>query len=124
MAKISPIFKRAVSLIIKKPATTKYPYVKLTLPDNYRGQMQLDNKLCIGCGLCTRDCPAGAIEMVDFYGKKRPQFRPRQMPLLFPMCRKLSQKGNQELFHIRVSHNRQSLISYETQTCYCVPSIR
>jgi formate hydrogenlyase subunit 6/NADH:ubiquinone oxidoreductase subunit I len=75
MAKISPIFKRVISLVFKKPATTKYPYVKPKLADNYRGQLQLDNKLCIGCGLCRRDCPGGAIEMVDFYGKKRPQFR-------------------------------------------------
>jgi formate hydrogenlyase subunit 6/NADH:ubiquinone oxidoreductase subunit I len=75
MAKISPIFKRVMSLVFKKPATAKYPYVKLKLADNYRGQMQLDDKLCIGCGLCKRDCPAGAIELIDFYGKKRPQFR-------------------------------------------------
>jgi formate hydrogenlyase subunit 6/NADH:ubiquinone oxidoreductase subunit I len=75
MAKISPIFRRVVSLFFTKPATAGYPFTKPKLQNDFRGQMQLENKLCIGCGLCRRDCPGGAIEMVDFYGKKRPQFR-------------------------------------------------
>jgi formate hydrogenlyase subunit 6/NADH:ubiquinone oxidoreductase subunit I len=75
MAKISPIFRRVISFFFTKPATAGYPFTKPQLQDDFRGQMQLDNKLCVGCGICKRDCPGGAIEMVDFHGKKRPQFR-------------------------------------------------
>ncbi|MFI5206136.1 MAG: 4Fe-4S binding protein [Candidatus Paceibacterales bacterium] len=75
MAKISPIFRKVASFVFSKPATAGYPFTKPQVQDNFRGQMQLDMKQCIGCGLCGRDCPGGAIEMVDFYGKKRPQFR-------------------------------------------------
>jgi len=75
MKKISPLFRRAMSHVFSNPATSKYPFIKPQLSDNYRGQMQLNMRLCIGCGLCKRDCPAGGIEMVDFHNrKKRPQF--------------------------------------------------
>jgi formate hydrogenlyase subunit 6/NADH:ubiquinone oxidoreductase subunit I len=75
MAKISPIFKKVVSFVFSKPATAGYPYIKPQLNDNYRGVMQLDTARCVGCGLCSRDCPAEAIKMVPYYnGKKRPQF--------------------------------------------------
>ncbi len=72
---ISPMLKRAISHITTKPATTKYPFVKPTLPEDFRGQQVYDIKLCIGCGLCSRDCPAKAIDMVDVEGKRRPQFK-------------------------------------------------
>ena len=72
---ISPMWKRTVSHIFTKPATTKYPFVKPQLPDDFRGQQVFDINLCISCGLCSRDCPAKAIEMVEVGGKKRPQFK-------------------------------------------------
>lgn len=75
MAKISKIFIKVGSLFFDKPATAGYPFTKLLVQDNFRGKMELDYKLCIGCGICCRECPGKAIEMVDFYGKKRPQFR-------------------------------------------------
>jgi formate hydrogenlyase subunit 6/NADH:ubiquinone oxidoreductase subunit I len=75
MEKISTIFRKVGSLFFTKPATAGYPFTKLQVQNNFRGQMQLDYKLCIGCGICGRDCPGKAIEMVDFYEKKRPQFR-------------------------------------------------
>jgi formate hydrogenlyase subunit 6/NADH:ubiquinone oxidoreductase subunit I len=47
--------------------------VKPQLPDDFRGQPEFDFSSCIGCGICSRDCPANAIEMVIVDGKKRPQ---------------------------------------------------
>jgi len=93
---ISPIFKRAISYLFKKPATTKYPFVKTELPEDSRGrtvyeikscniieldpgmpELSLDIKSIVGtsCRVCTRDCPSGAIGIVEVEGKRRPQIR-------------------------------------------------
>ena len=96
-SRISPIFKRAVSHIFTKPATTKYPFVKPQLPEDARCKtvyeikscnvidigtgkkvdLTLDVKSIVGsnCRVCVRDCPAAAIEIVEVEGKKRPQIR-------------------------------------------------
>jgi formate hydrogenlyase subunit 6/NADH:ubiquinone oxidoreductase subunit I len=91
--RISPIFRRAVSHLFTKPATTKYPFVKPQLPPDSRGKLiyeikdcnaidfgsgpdfRLDIKAMRGsnCRVCVRDCPAKAIEIVEVDGKKRPQ---------------------------------------------------
>ncbi len=92
-SRVSPIFRRALSHIFTKPATTKYPFVKPTLPKDFRGKMVYEIKDCnaidlgsgpdfrldikamrgSNCRVCQRDCPAGAIEIVEVDGKKRPQ---------------------------------------------------
>ncbi len=72
--KISPMFHEVISHIFKKPATGKYPFVKCQPAEGFRGRQVYDIDLCIGCGLCSRDCPAKAIEMVEVEGKKRPMF--------------------------------------------------
>ncbi len=66
---------KAIKTLFKKPATTKYPYVKPELNENYRGEPIFDYNLCIGCSLCARNCPSKAIEMIEADKKKRPQFR-------------------------------------------------
>jgi formate hydrogenlyase subunit 6/NADH:ubiquinone oxidoreductase subunit I len=92
---ISPMWKRTVSHIFTKPATTKYPFVKPKLPEDYRGKPEWGTKTCnmidlsgtqreLGfdvqsflnthCTVCARDCPANAIEIVEVDGKQRPQF--------------------------------------------------
>jgi formate hydrogenlyase subunit 6/NADH:ubiquinone oxidoreductase subunit I len=94
-SRISPMFKRTLSHIFTKSATTKYPFVKPILPDDSRGQTVYDVKCCniidlgknsnsltldlrsvigVNCSVCQRDCPANAIEIVEVDGKRRPQF--------------------------------------------------
>jgi len=66
--------KEVVSQLFRKPATRKYPEVKPEIPDGFRGRQTFDIDLCISCGLCAKDCPSKAIEMVDVEGKKKPLF--------------------------------------------------
>ena len=72
--RLSPLSKKALSNIFHKPATEGYPFAKPKLPDDFRGEPVFDIKLCVNCGLCSRNCPAKAIEMVEVERKKYPQF--------------------------------------------------
>lgn len=55
------MIKQVLRSFFKKPATNLYPYEKLEMPGKIRGKLKFDSKLCIGCKLCMRDCPSGAI---------------------------------------------------------------
>jgi formate hydrogenlyase subunit 6/NADH:ubiquinone oxidoreductase subunit I len=71
---VSPMMKELLYHLFRKPATEKYPFVKVEVPEGFRGKQVYDINLCISCGLCSRDCPAKAIEMVEVDGKRRPLF--------------------------------------------------
>jgi formate hydrogenlyase subunit 6 len=60
--------------IFKKPFTREYPAVKVTVPEGYRGRHVFYPEKCISCGLCERDCPANAIELIEVSGKRMPHF--------------------------------------------------
>ncbi len=68
------VTRAAFSSIFKKPATQKYPFVKASIAEQFRGKQVFDTDKCLGCGLCSKDCPANAIDMVAIEGKKRPLF--------------------------------------------------
>jgi len=72
--RLSPMIKELLSNLFAKPATSKYPFVKAEVAEDFRGKQVYDLSLCISCGLCSRDCPARAIEMVEVEGKRRPLF--------------------------------------------------
>ena len=48
----------------KKPVTQLYPFEKTDTPERLRGRLFFDPSACTGCGLCVKDCPAKAIELV------------------------------------------------------------
>ena len=47
--------------LFKKPATMRYPLGPFKMPAKFRGPPQWDSDRCVGCKLCVRDCPSGAI---------------------------------------------------------------
>lgn len=53
--------------LFRRPVTRDYPVERKPAPDRLRGKLHWDPTKCTGCRLCSKDCPANAIEvtMVD-----------------------------------------------------------
>lgn len=66
------------TVLKRKTATIRYPFQEAVRPERLRGKIEHDIEKCTGCGLCSRDCPATAITMVESTKtktKKKPEFR-------------------------------------------------
>lgn len=57
------IGKTIMKSLFGKPATAMYPIVKNEFYPNTRGKIANNMETCNFCGLCSRRCPAGAIEV-------------------------------------------------------------
>jgi len=55
--------------VLDTPVTAKYPFGKTSLPQRFRGKLDVDPVKCTGCSICEIVCPADVITMVPV-GKK------------------------------------------------------
>lgn len=63
MIKPGKIAGQLIQSLFKRPATINYPAQRSGMPKGFRGKLKFNPSLCIGCKLCMRDCPAGAIKI-------------------------------------------------------------
>ena len=59
------IVNMTIKQFFKEPATIAYPKGKMDIADKYRGRLIYDPANCIGCNLCVRNCPAGALKITN-----------------------------------------------------------
>jgi len=62
--------REVLTSFFKKPATVLYPYVKVLMPDRFRGKIKFISSKCIGCKLCMKDCPTNAITITKVGDKQ------------------------------------------------------
>jgi len=70
MKKPGKMTREVLRACLKKPATIRYPFVKIEMPDKFRGKLKFTPEKCIGCKACMRDCPSKAITITKV-GDKR-----------------------------------------------------
>ena len=69
--KIATMFSDVIGSLWKKPATVQYPFERVEAPVRLRGKLEWDPDKCTGCNLCSKDCPADAIEIITIDKKAK-----------------------------------------------------
>jgi formate hydrogenlyase subunit 6/NADH:ubiquinone oxidoreductase subunit I len=70
MIRPGKMIKQVLGSLMKRPITTRYPYVKSKSIAGLRGKIVFSAEKCIGCKLCMKDCPAKAITITQVGDKQ------------------------------------------------------
>jgi len=62
--KAGSMLKDILTSFFSKPITEKYPFERPEIADRFRGKLHFDPTKCTGCNLCSKDCPANALEII------------------------------------------------------------
>ncbi len=57
--------------LVRRPVTEKYPYERRAAPERLRGALWFKPETCTGCGICVKDCPANAVELITLDKKAK-----------------------------------------------------
>jgi formate hydrogenlyase subunit 6/NADH:ubiquinone oxidoreductase subunit I len=68
---VGTMLKDVLTSLVRPPVTEKYPFERRPVPARLRGMVTWDAEKCTGCELCTRDCPAQALQLFVFDRKAR-----------------------------------------------------
>ena len=64
VVKLGALLKDVLRSLFERPATERYPSERRRPPARLRGALHWNPEKCTGCGLCVKDCPANAIEVI------------------------------------------------------------
>lgn len=60
---MSGFLKILLHNVLDGPSTDPFPLGETFTPQRFRGKVQLNPEMCMGCGLCVHTCAAGAIDI-------------------------------------------------------------
>jgi formate hydrogenlyase subunit 6/NADH:ubiquinone oxidoreductase subunit I len=62
--KVGSMLKDILLSFFSKPITEKYPFERPEVADRFRGKLHFEPAKCTGCNLCSKDCPAKALDII------------------------------------------------------------
>ena len=69
--RIGTMLGDVLSSLWNQPVTEKYPFEKREAPTRLRGKLNWNPEKCTGCGLCSKECPSNAVEVITLDKKNK-----------------------------------------------------